>query len=176
MSMSTYRMNEIVIRTGTIGGMVAGGLGAVQFGLAPLAAGSTDTGALHNLGNASMLASFATFFVVGFLVRQRTGSVNAAARAGFVAAVIACLLSGLAVVMLGAFVPSAYAPETAQAVLGIDGSSAGASVFVALTMLIIQAAAGFGIALAGALARRPRSTSDDRRRPATTGGRVHSYR
>lgn len=163
MSLSPYRMHEIVIRTGIVGGMVAGCLGAVQFALTPLTAGSPDTGALRNLGDVCMLASFAIFFAVGFLVRRWTGWVDAAIRAGFVAAVIACLLSCLAVALLGAFVASASAPETVQAALGADEPSAGASVLVALATLVVQAAAGFGLAMAGALAVRPRTTSDDRR-------------
>jgi hypothetical protein len=163
MSLSPYRMHEIVIRTGIVGGMVAGCLGAVQFALTPLTVGSPDTGALRNLGDVCMLASFAIFFAVGFLVRRWTGWVDAAMQAGFVAAVIACLLSCLAVALLGAFVASVSAPETVQAALGADEPSAGASVLVALATLVVQAAAGFGLAMAGALAVRPRTTSDARR-------------
>jgi hypothetical protein len=162
MSTSPYRLNEIVFKTGIVGGMVAGSLGAVQFVLAPFAAGSPDTGTLHNLGDAGMLASFTTFFLVGFLVRRWTGYVDAATRAGFVAAVIACLLSCLAVVLVGIFVSSAYA---AQARPGIDGPYTGTGVLVAFATLVIQAAAGFGLALAGALAVRPRTAENGRRRP-----------
>jgi hypothetical protein len=161
MSLSPHRVHEIGFKTGIVGGMVAGCLGALQFALAPLAAYSPDTSALRNLGDAGMLASFATFFLVGFLVRRWTGWVDAAMRAGFVAAVIACLLSCLAVAMLDAFVARVDAPETVQAVLGADGPSAGASVLVALATLVTQSAAGFGLAMAGALAVRPRTTSDD---------------
>ncbi|HEV8192510.1 MAG TPA: hypothetical protein VGP82_13670 [Ktedonobacterales bacterium] len=166
MSKSPFRVTEIVIRTGMIGGLVAGCLGTVQFGLASLALVNLDAGTRRNLDDASTLASFAIFFLVGCLVRRWTGSVEAATRAGFVAAVIACLLSCLAVVVLGAFLPNVYAPDTAQTAPGIDGGSAGTSVLVALGTLVILAAAGFGLAMAGALAQRPRTASD----------RVHRYR
>ena len=156
MSLSPYRVNEIIIRTGVVGGMVAGCLGAVQVGLVPLAAGSPDTGALRDLGDACLLASFATFFLVGFLVRRRTGWVDSAVRAGVVAAVIACLLSCLAVALLGAFVPNTYAP-------GINGGSAGTNVLLVLATLAMQGAASFGLAIAGALAPRPRTASDGER-------------
>jgi hypothetical protein len=160
MSMSPYRVTEIVIRTGMIGGLVAGCLGIGQVGLAPLVLVSLDASTLRDLGDAGMLASFAAFFLVGFLVRRWTGSMEAATRAGFVAAAGACLLSCLAVAMLGVFVPSAYALETAQTAPGINGSSAGTSVLLALATLVMQAAAGFGLAIAGALAPRPRTASD----------------
>lgn len=153
MSMSPYRVNEIIIRTGVVGGIVAGCLGAVQFGLAPLTTGSPDTGTLRDLGNIGLLASFAAFFLVGFLVRRWTGWVDAAMRAGVVAAVIACLLSCLAVALLGAFVPNTYAS-------GMNGGSAGTSVLLALATLAVQVAAGVGLAIAGALAPRPRTASD----------------
>lgn len=161
MSMSTYRVNEIVIRTGMVGGLVAGCLGIVQFGLAPLVSDRLDAGALRDVvSDASMLASFATFFLVGCLVQRWTGSVEAAARAGFVAAIITCLLSSLAVAVPGAVLPSAYVQETTQTAPGIGGSSsAGTSVLVTLATLVVLAAAGFGLAMAGALAGRPRTAN-----------------
>jgi hypothetical protein len=155
--MSSYRVNEIVIRAGMVGGLVAGCLGTVQFALAPLAPVGFDAGALRDLGNAGILASFVAFSLVGLLVRRRTGSVEAATRAGFEAAATACLLSCLAVAALGAFVPSAYA-------LAPDGRSADASLLVTLATLAMQALAGFGLAMAGALAGRPRTASNRVRR------------
>jgi hypothetical protein len=165
MSTSPYRVKEIVIRTGMIGGLLAGCLGTVQFALVPLVAVSLDAGAVRDLGDAGMLASFVNFFLLGRLVRRWTGSVGAATQAGFVAAVIACLLSCLAVVMLGVFVPSVYAPETTQTAPGIDGGSVGTSALVVLGTLVVLASAGFGLAMAGALAGRPKTASD----------RVHRY-
>ncbi|MGE5334641.1 MAG: hypothetical protein ACM3N4_08075 [Nitrososphaerota archaeon] len=156
MSLSPYRVNEIIIRAGVVGGMVAGGFGAVQVGLAPLTVGSPDTGTLRDLGDACLLASFATFFLVGFLVRRWTGWVDAAARAGGVAAVIASLLSCLAVALLGTFIPNTDAP-------GISGGSADTSVLLVLATLAIQGVASFGLAIAGALAPRPRTASDGER-------------
>jgi hypothetical protein len=162
--MTPYRVNEIVIRTGMVGGLTAGCVGTVQFAFALLAPVGLDVSTLRDLGNAGMLASFMTFFLVGLLVRRWTGSVEAATRAGLNAAATACLLSCLTVAALGAFVPSAYAIATAQTALGIDGRGEGTSLLVALATLVVQAVAGFGLAMVGALARRPITVRDRVRR------------
>ena len=143
-------------RAGAICGLALGSLAMIQFMLA-LAGISAD--AQRDLSSVIVLAGFAAFFLIGLIVRRRTGAIEAAMRAGLVSGVVAGALSGAGVVVLDAFAPGVYASSSTPLVPAATG--VGATVFAGLVNLVMLAAIGSGLALAGALAIRPRTAAPD---------------
>lgn len=150
--MSTRYACRAAGRAGAICGLALGTLTIIQFMLA-LAGLNAD--AQRDLESAVMLAGFGAFFVIGLATRRRTGSVEAGVRAGLVSAVVAAALSGIGATALDGLAPNVYAsaaPPMAPTTVGI-----GATLFADLLNLVMLAAIGCGLALAGALVGRPRT-------------------
>lgn len=141
-------------RAGAVCGLALGSLAMIQFMLA-LAGISAD--AQRDLSSAIVLAGFVAFFLIGLIVRRRTGTIEAAVRAGVVSGVVAGALSGAGAAVLDAFAPGAYVSSATPLVPSAAG--VGAALFAGLVNLVMLAAIGAGLALAGALAIRPKTAA-----------------
>lgn len=152
MSISTaFRAAE---RIGAICGLALGSLTMIQFMLA-LAGINAD--AQRDLSSAIALGGFVDFFLVGLIVRRRTGSLEAAMRAGVVSGVLGGAMSAAGAPVLDAFAPGAYASSATP--LAPAATGVGAALFAGLVNLVTLAAIGAGLAIAGALAVRPKTAA-----------------
>ncbi len=149
---STNYAFRAAARAGAFCGLALGGLVTIQLMLA-LAGLNVD--AQQNLGNAILIAEFAAFFVVGLVVRRRTGSIEAGMRAGLLSGVYAGALAMVGVAVLATLAPNVdvgAVMEMAPAATGF-----GATLLAGLLNLIVLAAIGAGLGATGALGGRPRT-------------------
>ena len=144
--------NRVAVRVGASYGIALGCLTGVQYTLALF---GLSASALQGIGSVLMLVGFVAYLSVGLLVRRHTGSVEAAVRAGLLAGVAAGMIACAAGVALDGLAPDVYQVATAQVTQTASGL--GPATLVGVLNLAVQAGLGAGLALVGALARRPKT-------------------
>jgi hypothetical protein len=150
--MTGNQSGRAAVKIGAICGLALGCLTGIQFTLALI---GVNASALQDMGGALMLASLVAYFVAGVLVRRYGGWVETAAAAGLLAGLTAGLISCAAAVALDGLAPNVYAVATPQAAQTASGL--GAATLAGMLNLAVQAGLGAGLAVAGALARRPKT-------------------
>lgn len=144
-------------RAGVLWGLAISSLTGAQLVLALAGVGAAT---LQALGQLVWLGGFAAFFLLGYLVRRRVGSVAAGVRVGLEAAVVASLGACLLAVVVAIIAPAQYDVFAAQMTSASVG--VGAALVVGLLTFLAQAATGVGLAAAGALASRPQTATPGR--------------
>lgn len=164
---TTYDALRTAERAGAINGFVLGSLTLAQLALA-LAGLNADV--QQGIGGVVLVADFAAFFVVGLVVRRRVGLVEAGVRAGLMSGAFAGTMAAAGVTALAILAPHvdiSPAMEMAPTATGV-----GATLFAGVVNVAMLAAIGAGLALAGALAARPRTAAPAVRSPVRLRGRL----
>lgn len=148
---------RLAARAGVRWGLAIGGLMGAEF---VLALAGVNAGALQETGGILLLASFLAFFALGLHIRQRAASVAEGIRAGLEAALAASIVACALALFVAIVTPAGYISVAAQ--MGSATAGVGAALVVGLLSSLTQAATGFGLAAAGALAGRPRRAEPGR--------------